>query len=400
MPYAQLIKDDTYWIGTNDTRTRLFEHLYPIPNGVSYNSYLIKDMKTALLDTADASTAEQFLANLELALEGRNLDYLIVNHMEPDHSSVIERIAKLYPHVQIVGNVKTFTMMKQFFSFDVDAHAIVVKEGSELDLGRHKLAFAMAPMVHWPEAMVTYDTTSKILFAADAFGTFGAIEGHIFNDEYDIESWLGEYRRYFTNIVGKFGKAVQMLLAKAQSLDIEVICPLHGPIWRSNLDYIINKYNKWSRYEPEVHGVLVAYASIYGHTAEAARLMARELDKLGVKDIEVRDICERDTSEMVAESFRFSHIALFSPTFNLGIYPTVANYLHDLQALCLCNRKWVLVENGTWAPCANRNIKTLLATMNNMKVMGEFTITSALKPSQTEDIARLAKLLAEDLGYI
>ena len=397
MAYAEKITDDIYWIGTNDTRTALFEHVYPIPNGVSYNSYIILDNKTALLDTADIHTATEFLANLKQALNGRSLDYLIVNHMEPDHSAVIERVVELYPQVIIIGNAKTFTMMKQFFSFDVDAHAQTVSEGSTLDLGRHQLTFVLAPMVHWPEAMVTYDATSKTLFSADAFGTFGAIEGSIFADGYDIGGeWLSEYRRYLTNIVGKYGKPVQMLLKKAQGLDIQTICPLHGPIWRHNLGYIIGKYDLWSRYEPECQGVLVAYASIYGHTAEAARLFARQLVELGIK-VKVSDICEHHVSELVAESFRFSHIALFAPTYNLGLYTPVANYLHDIQALCLNNRRWVLVENGSWAPMANKHAKAILDTMSNMQVIGEHTVKSALKESDKTSLQALAQTLADDI---
>lgn len=398
MSYAEKITDNIYWIGTNDTRTHLFEHVYPIPKGVSYNSYLIKDEKTALLDTADSSTADQFLTNLKYALEGRDLDYLIVNHMEPDHSSVIERVVSLYPQVKIIGNSKTFTMIKQFFSFDVDSRSIVVTEGKELDLGYHKLVFVMAPMIHWPEAMVTFDKTSNVLFSADAFGTFGAIEGHIFADEYDIDGeWIGEYRRYLTNIVGKYGKPVQMLLKKAANLNIKTICPLHGPIWRKDLGYIIDKYDKWSNYEPELNGVLVAYASIYGHTESAARLLARLLIQNGVKNISVCDICEHHASHLVAESFKYSHIALLSPTYNLGMFTPVANYMHDIQALNLCKRKWLLVENGTWSPTANKHIKAVLEKMADMTILGEYTITSTLKDEEIPKFKALAELLANDI---
>ena len=399
MANCHLIKDDIYWIGTNDTRTHLFERVFPIPQGVSYNSYLIADTKTALLDTSDSTTADLFLDNVRTALQGRALDYLIVNHMECDHSASIERLTQLYPQMQIVSTAKSLAMMKQFFSFDVDSRAIAVKEGSELDLGQHQLTFAMAPMVHWPEVMFTYDKSSKILFCADAFGTFGALHGHLYADEYDIDgAWLDEYRRYYANIVGKFGKPVQLVLAKAAKMDIAMLCPLHGPVWRQDLGYILNKYDVWSRYEPETPGVLVAYASMYGHTEAAAQEFALELAAQGVKNVQVADISLSDVSELVAHSFRFSHIALFSPTYNMGLHPRVSAYLHDLEALSLSKRRWVLVENGTWAPNANRCAKAILENMSEMSIEGELTIKSRLSAEQRPQLQELAASLTAQIN--
>ena len=304
------ITEDMYWIGASDRRLELFENVYPIPKGVSYNSYVILDEKTVLLDTVDHSVCSQFLENLEHVLDGRTLDYIIVNHMEPDHCASLAEVVIRYPEVKFVGNAKTFTMMKQFFDFDVDNRAVVIKEGDTISTGKHTLAFAMIPMVHWPEAMVTYDAYDKVLYSADAFGTFGALNGNIFADELNFEAeWLEEARRYLTNIVGKYGAQVQSALKKAAALDIEMICPLHGPVWRENLGWFIDKYQKWSTYTPEDHAVLIVYASIYGNTESAVNVLAGKISDAGEKNIAMYDVSKTDPSYILAEAFRCDRIS-------------------------------------------------------------------------------------------
>ena len=313
------VNEDLYWIGASDRRLALFENIYPIPRGVSYNSYVILDEQTVLLDTVDKAVSGQFFENLEHVLGERKLDYIIVNHMEPDHCAIVEEVVRRYPEVKVVGNAKTFTMMKQFFTFDVDAHAVVIKEGDTLSTGKHTLAFAMIPMVHWPEAMVTYDAYDKVLFSADAFGTFGALNGNVFADEVNFkEEWLDDARRYLVNIVGKYGVQVQAALKKALTLDIAMICPLHGPIWREDLGWFIEKYQKWSTYTPEDHNVLILYASIYGNTENAADVLAGKLADAGEKNIAVYDVSVTDPSYLVAEAFRCDRIVFACPTYNAG----------------------------------------------------------------------------------
>ena len=314
------VNEDLYWIGASDRRLALFENIYPIPRGVSYNSYVILDEQTVLLDTVDKAVSGQFFENLEHVLGERKLDYIIVNHMEPDHCAIVEEVVRRYPEVKVVGNAKTFTMMKQFFTFDVDAHAVVIKEGDTISTGKHTLAFAMIPMVHWPEAMVTYDAYDKVLFSADAFGTFGALNGNVFADEVNFkEEWLDDARRYLVNIVGKYGVQVQAALKKALTLDIAMICPLHGPIWREDLGWFIEKYQKWSTYTPEDHNVLILYASIYGNTENAADVLAGKLADAGEKNIAVYDVSVTDPSYLVAEAFRCDRIVFACPTYNAGL---------------------------------------------------------------------------------
>ena len=301
------VNEDLYWIGASDRRLALFENIYPIPRGVSYNSYVILDEQTVLLDTVDKSVSGQFFENLEHVLGNRPLDYMIVNHMEPDHCAIVEEVVRRFPEVKVVGNAKTFNMMKQFFTFDVDAHAVVIKEGDTISTGKHTLAFAMIPMVHWPEAMVTYDAYDKVLFSADAFGTFGALNGNVFADEVNFkEEWLDDARRYYTNIVGKYGASVQTLLKKAAGLEIATICPLHGPVWRENISWYVNKYLTWSSYAPEEKSVMIAYGSIYGNTENAANILACKLADKGVKNIAVYDVSATHPSQIVSESFRCS----------------------------------------------------------------------------------------------
>ena len=367
MQCTRKITDSIYWVGVNDRRLNLFENIFPIPKGVSYNAYLITDEKTALLDTVDGDGKRPFFENIRYVLDGRKLDYLIVNHMEPDHCANIENLIRLYPEVTIVGNSKTFQMIDQFFDISLpETQKIVVKEKDSLSLGRHELHFYMAPMVHWPEVMVTYEVSEKILFSADAFGTFGALDGRIFADEMDFDrDMLDEARRYYANIVGKYGAQVQALLKKAAALDIRMLCPLHGPVWRENLDYFIGKYDLWSRYEPEVPGVVIMYASMYGNTENAANALAMMLAEDGIRNLAVYDVSTTHVSELISEAFKYSHIVLAAPTYNGGIYPVMANLLHDMKALNLSNRRFALMENGTWAPMCGKNMKSMIEDLKN-----------------------------------
>ena len=361
------ITEDMYWIGASDRRLELFENVYPIPKGVSYNSYVIMDEKTVLLDTVDHSVCEQFLENLEYVLNGRSLDYIVVNHMEPDHCASLAEVVIRHPNVKLVGNAKTFTMMKQFFDFEVDSRAVVIKEGDTLQTGKHTLAFAMIPMVHWPEAMVTYDVCDKVLYSADAFGTFGALNGNIFADEVNFENeWLEEARRYLTNIVGKYGAQVQAALKKASALDIEIICPLHGPVWRENLGWFIDKYQKWSTYTPEDHAVLILYASIYGNTESAVNVLAGRISDAGEKNIAMYDVSKTDPSYLLAEAFRCDRIVFACPTYNAGLFPKMETLLAELKAHNFQNRKVAVMENGTWAISAGKQMKEILSSMKNM----------------------------------
>ena len=389
MQCTRKITDSIYWVGVNDRRLNLFENIFPIPKGVSYNAYLITDEKTALLDTVDGDGKRPFFENIRYVLDGRKLDYLIVNHMEPDHCANIENLIRLYPEVTIVGNSKTFQMIDQFFDISLpETHKIVVKEKDSLSLGRHELHFYMAPMVHWPEVMVTYAVSEKILFSADAFGTFGALDGRIFADEMDFDrDMLDEARRYYANIVGKYGAQVQALLKKAAALDIRMLCPLHGPVWRENLDYFIGKYDLWSRYEPEVPGVVIMYASMYGNTENAANALAMMLAEDGIRNLAVYDVSTTHVSELISEAFKYSHIVLAAPTYNGGIYPVMANLLHDMKALNLSNRRFALMENGTWAPMCGKNMKSMIEDLKNCTVIEPmFSMKSAAKTSRIGEL--------------
>ena len=393
------VTDDMYWIGGNDRRLALFENVYPIPRGVSYNSYVVLDEKTVLLDTVDSAVAGIFFENLKAALNGRTLDYLIVNHMEPDHCAMIEDVVMRYPEVQIVCNAKTLKMIKQFFDFEVDSRVILVKEMDTLCTGRHTFAFVMAPMVHWPEAMVTYDATDKILYSADAFGSFGAINGNLFADEVNFErDWLDDARRYYTNIVGKYGNQVQALLKKAATIEINMICPLHGLIWRKNIGWFVDKYINWATCTPEDQGVVIVYASVYGNTAKVADLMAAKLAEKGIHNVRVYDVSVTHSSEIVSEVFRCSHIIFASTTYNAGIFVNMENALHDIVAHNLQKRTVALVENGTWAPTAGSLMRKLLATLKDVKILDNtLTLNSALKPSQMEQVDALVDAIAADL---
>ena len=393
------VTEDIVWVGASDRRLALFENIFPIPRGVSYNSYVLLDEKTVLLDTVDASVAGQFFENLEHVLDGRKLDYLIVNHMEPDHCAMIGDLVRRYPEVQVVGNTKTFGMIKQFFGTDFAERAVTVKEGDTLSTGAHTLHFVMAPMVHWPEVMVTYDEKDKVLFAADGFGTFGALNGNIFADEVDFDrDWLDDARRYYTNIVGKYGASVQALLKKASGLEIAVICPLHGPIWRENLGYILEKYQKWSTYEAEDQAVVILYATMYGNTASAADALAGRLAAKGVKKIAVYDVSNTHVSELISEIFRASHVVFAAPTYNGGIYPVMENLLADMKALAVQNKTVALMENGTWAPTTAKQMREKLAELKNVTILDtQSTIKSARAPEQEGQLEALADAIVASM---
>lgn len=393
------VTEEIVWVGASDRRLALFENIFPIPRGVSYNSYVLLDEKTVLLDTVDASVAGQFFENLEHVLADRTLDYLVVNHMEPDHCAMIADIVRRYPDVKVVGNAKTFGMMKQFFGTDYAERAIVVKEGDTLATGAHTLHFVMAPMVHWPEAMVTYDDKDKVLFSADGFGTFGALNGNIFADEVDFDrDWLDDARRYYTNIVGKYGASVQALLKKAAGLEIAVICPLHGPIWRENLGYILEKYQKWSTYEAEEKAVVIMYASMYGDTASAADALAGALSERGIRKIEVYDVSNTHVSELISEIFRASHLVFAAPTYNGGIYPVMENLLSDMKALAVQKKTVALMENGTWAAMAAKQIREKLSELKEVTVLDtQVTIKSAMLADQRAELEAFADAIVQTM---
>ena len=392
------ITDDLYWIGGNDRRLALFENIFPVPNGVSYNSYVLLDEKTVLFDTVDKAVSEQFFENLVHALGERTLDYVIINHMEPDHCAMLKEVIMRYPDVQIVCNAKTADIIKQFFKIETDA--VIVKENDTLCTGKHTFTFLMAPMVHWPEVMVTYDTTDKILFSADAFGTFGAINGNLFADEIEFEhKWLDDARRYYTNIVGKYGAQVQALLKKASNVEIGMICPLHGPVWRKDLEWFIEKYQKWSTYEPEDQGVMIAYASIYGNTENAANVLASRLADKGLKNIAMYDVSVTHPSVVVSEAFRASHLVFASPTYNGGIFPNMETVLLDLKAHNLQKRTIAFMQNGTWAATSGRQMNEMVSGMKQMTVLEPtITIKSALNDSQSEEIDAMVDAILESMN--
>ena len=400
MHSTRKVKDDLIYVGGSDRRLSRFENLFPIPKGVSYNSYVLLDEKTVLFDTADESISRQYIENVVHALNGRPLDYMVVQHMEPDHCAMIDDMLRRYPEAKMVCSAKAVGMFAQYYGTDVAARALVVKEGDKLSTGEHTLHFVMAPMVHWPEVMVTYDEKDKILFSADAFGTFGALAGNIFNDEITFDTvWMNDARRYYTNIVGKYGVQVQALLKKAASLDIEMICPLHGPIWRKDLGLLLEKYQKWSTYEPEDKTVMIAYATMYGNTENAANVLAGMLADKGVKNIAMYDVSETDVSELVAESFRCSHLVLAAPTYNSGIQPKMEAYLSDIKALNLQNRTVAVIDNGTWAATAGKQMIGTLEGMKNMTILeNTISIKSALAENQLGALEALADELAKQVN--
>ena len=397
---VKTIKDDLFWVGGTDRRLALFENAFPIPRGVSYNSYVLMDEKTVLFDTVDKAVSQQLFENLEAVLKGRGLDYVVVNHMEPDHCATLGEVAARYPDAKVVCNAKTVSIIKQIYDFDIDSRALVVKEGDTLSTGRHSLTFVMAPMVHWPEVMVTYDTTDKILFSADAFGTFGAMNGNLYADEVNFErDWLDDARRYYTNIVGKFGPSVQALLKKAAGLEIAMICPLHGPVWRENISWYVDKYLTWSSYQPEEKAVMIAYGSIYGHTENAANILACRLADKGVKNIVMYDVSNTHPSYLIAEAFRCSHLVLASVTYNGGLFSYMEHFLSELKAHGLQGRTVALVENGSWGVLAGKLMGEALSGMKNMHVLeNKVTVKSALKEGQEAELEALAQAVWESMA--
>ena len=396
------VTDDLYWVGANEHRLHLFENIHPIPRGVSYNSYLLMDEKTVLFDTVDWAVCREFLNNVEHVLDGRDLDYVIINHLEPDHAASLDEVLLRYPNAKVISNERAFMMMRQF-GFNVDGKEIEVAEGDAMSFGKHEITWVAAPMVHWPEAMVSFDVTNGVLFSADAFGTFGALDGKLFADEVNFDrDWLDDARRYLTNIVGKYGPHVQDLLKKAGTIDIKMICPLHGPVWREDLGYYIEKYDKWSRYEPEEDGVLLVYASMYGNTEYAAQCLATKLCERGMTNVHMYDVSKTHVSYLVSEAFRLSHIVLASVTYNLEIYPVMHQFLNEIRMLNLQNRTVGIIENGTWAPQAGTLMEEFLD--KNMKLMdtlgGEVTVSSSLTDSTEKELDGLADSIVESFAKI
>lgn len=384
--FALEITKDILYIGTNDHDIDLFEGQYPVPNGVSYNSYLIMDEKIAVMDTVDHRKALPFLQNLEKALAGRTPDYLVISHVEPDHASSVKAFLDKYPDTTLIGNAKTFPMLLQYFEDLSPKNTLTVKEGDALSLGKHELHFVMAPMVHWPEVMVTYDSCDKVLFSADGFGKFGALDVQ--------EDWACEARRYYFNIVGKYGIPVAALLKKAAALDIQIICPLHGPVLKENLGYYLEKYQIWSSYQPESEGVFIAYASLHGNTREAALKLAELLKQRGCPKVVLTDLAREELSESIEDAFRYGKMVLASPTYDGGIMPVMESFLAHLKAKAFQNRTVALIENGSWAPCAAKAMASVLSSMKDVTLLDQtVTIRGALKESDTAQLEKLADAL-------
>lgn len=387
------VTKDLYWVGGNDRRLALFENIHPIPEGISYNSYLLLDEKTVLLDTVDWSICNIFIEKIQHVLGDRTLDYMVINHIEPDHAGCIGEIIVRYPNVKIIGNKKTFTFMEQF-GFKAK-NTIEVKDGDRISFGKHEFVFISAPMVHWPETMATFDTTNGVLFSADAFGTFGSLDGKLFNDEMDFDKdFLVPARRYYTNIVGKYGPQVQTLLKKASVFDIKFICPLHGPVWRSNIDYFIDKYHKWSSYEPEEKGVLIVYGSMYGNTEAAAENLATRLVEKGMTNVVMYDASKTHVSYLIADAFRFSHLVLASATYNLNIYTPMRDFILDMKDLNLQKRTVTIIENGTWAPRAGKLMKELISEMPEMNIIESDLL---IKSSMNEETSEKMEIIAQNI---
>lgn len=392
------IASDLVWVGANDRRLAMFEGVYSVPAGVSYNSYLLTDEKTVLFDTVDKAVGRIFFENLEHGLGGRTLDYLIVHHMEPDHSATLSELLLRHPETTVVCNDKTAVMIAQFFGPSAAGRMQLVKEGDTLSTGAHELTFYMAPMIHWPEVMMTYDKTAHTLFTADAFGVFGALNGAIFADEVDFDrDYLKEARRYYTNIVGKYGMQVQNLFRKIADLDIRMLCPLHGFVWRRDIEYFFKKYNLWSTYTPEEKGVMIAYASIYGNTENAAEILSSKLRERGVRTV-MYDVSVTPASEIIAECFRWSHLVFASSTYNGGVFVTMDELLRDIAAHNLQKRTVAFMENGTWAPVSARQMTAIFAPLKNMTVLEQsISIRSSLTEGQLAEIEALADVLAKDI---
>ena len=390
------VTEDVYYVGVSDRRIQLFENVYPIPRGVAYNSYILLDEKTVLVDTVDRSVTGQFFENVTAVLDGRDLDYLVVNHMEPDHSSAISEVLVRYPNAKVICTQLAAHILNQFFNCDISDRVIYVNEGDQVNFGKHTFTFVMAPMVHWPEVMMSFDDVSGILFSADAFGSFGALNGNLFADEVDFEKdWLPDARRYFCNIVGKYGQQVQAVLAKAGTVPIKMFCPTHGPVWRENLGWLIEKYSLWSSYTPEENAVMVVYGSVYGGTESAANSVAAQISQKGVADVAVYDVSKTHVSELIAEAFRCSHIVLASITYNMGIFTPMKNFLLDLEAHNLQNRTFSLIQNGSWSPASGKLMKEILDRLHGVSYAGEtVTILSSPDTGDSDALSALADAVA------
>ena len=398
MHCTRKITDDLIWVGADDRRLAMFEGVYSVPEGVSYNSYLLLDDKTVLFDTVDQAVADTFFENVKYALGGKKLDYVVVDHMEPDHSATLDILLSLYPDAVVVCNDKIKTMIGQFFGQNPLLKTHIVKEGDVLETGKHKFTFLMAPMVHWPEVMVTYDLTTKTLFSADAFGTFGALNGALFADEVDFfADYLKEARRYYTNIVGKYGQQVQALLNKASKVEIETICPLHGFVWRKNIGDYIDKYAKWANYQPEVNGVMIAYASVYGHTENTANILSCKLREKGIKTT-MFDVSVAATSEVVAAAFEYSHLVFASTTYNAGIFIAMDEVLRDIASHNLQNRTVAFIENGSWAATSGKLMREIIGSLKNMTIIDKtVSLRSSLREDQLTEVDALADAIAATL---
>jgi hypothetical protein len=399
MHCVRKVTEDLFWVGGNDKRLHLFENIHPIEDGVSYNSYLLLDEKTVLFDTADWSVGRQFIENVEYVLDGRKLDYMVINHMEPDHCASMEEIILRYPDVKIVSTEKALMLMHQF-NYTVDENFIQVAEGDTMSFGKHNVVFVEAPMVHWPEAMVTFDTTDGVLFSADAFGSFKSLDGALFADEVDFDGeWINEARRYYTNIVGKYGPEVMDLLKKAQTIDIKIICPLHGPVWRKDIGYILDKYIHWATYTPEEKGVLLCYASMYGNTENAAHILATKLHEKGMHKVHMYDVSKTHVSYLIGEAFKYSHLALLSVTYNLNVFPAMDNFVQDMKRLNLQKRVVAVVENGSWAPQASVLINETLDEMKQMTVLNEeVSVLSSVSKMTESELDSLADSIIESMS--
>ena len=393
------VNDDYTWVGADCRRLALFEGVFGVPDGISFNSYLLTDEKTVLFDTADSAVRRTFRENLTHALAGRELDYIVVHHMEPDHAAELAELAEDYPKAQILCSAMAKTMVGQFFGPEMAGRITVIKEGETLCTGRHTLRFVAAPMVHWPEVMMTYDETDRLLLTADAFGCFGALNGALFADEVDFDrDYLDEARRYYTNIVGKYGPQVQAVLKKAETLDIEMLLPLHGFVWRQELDYFLGKYDLWSRYEPEVRGVMIAYASVYGNTENAANVLACRLAEKGVK-VKMFDASVTPASYIVSAAFQYSHLVFAATTYNMGIFVTMEQLLLDIAAHQLASRRYALIENGSWSPVSGKKMDALLSPLKGWSAIeAPLTVKSALRPDQEAQLERLANAVAADVA--
>lgn len=400
MQCTRKVTEDLFWVGANDKRLHLFESAHPIEgSGVSYNSYLLLDEKTVLFDTADWSVGQQFIENVEYVLDGKKLDYLVVNHLEPDHAATIGEIVLRYPKVKVVSTEKAWLLMNQF-QFAIDEENFVeVKEGDTMSFGKHNIAFVAAPMVHWPEVMVSFDTTDGVLFSADAFGSFKSLDGALFADEVDFKGeWLDEARRYYTNIVGKYGPQVMNLLKKASTLDIKYICPLHGPVWREDISWFIDKYVHWATYTPEEKGVVIAYASMYGNTMSAAHILAGKLHEKGFHNVKMYDVSETHVSYLISEAFKYSHLALLSVTYNLNVFPAMQNFLDDMKRLNLQKRVVGLVENGSWAPQALDLMTKAFDDMKQMTILNEqVSVLSSVTKMTDRELDGLADSIIESM---